>query len=559
MKTQLLTFGPTAVLIAIVLTWLPSRLAARAPGDQEPSGCDYRVSPTRLDLQGRSQSGFIHVDTSPGCAWTVTSDVSWITLGSSGGTGPGAIAYVIPQLVPTYEMPMRQGRIRVRWNTPTAGQNVLVTQIADSCKAAFSPAPGPTSAETFGGAGGGGNFWVLAEPPFSGSWFVASASDWITFTYPPLGVFGYGDSQTFFAVSPNPSNTPRDGAVVFCSGQIFNVHQAGRSVRNGRFVPSDFDDDGVVDLAVYRPSTGGWHVLQSRTGYSYSDFLSFQWGQPPSTGKLGDLPVPGDFDGDSKTDLALYRPQGLFGSAPAGNWLIRYSSNQHDTRTATNYPWGTYRYSPEDVPLLADFNADGKSDFALYRPSTGLWDVLFTSVSVPGGGGPLTAQWGLPGDVPVPADFDGDGRADLVVWRPSSGEWYIGNSTSNYSYSDWKLFQWGLPGDVPLAADFDGDGKADLTVWRPSTGTWFIRYSSSNYSYDNWSAYQWGLPGDIPIANDFDGDGLMDLTVWRPSSGEWYIRYSSSHYSYGSMRVIQWGLPGDIPLGNTSCGSGRGC
>jgi hypothetical protein len=91
MKTQLLTFGPTAVLTAIVLTWLPSRLAARARGDQEPSGCEYRVSPTRIDLQGLSQSGFIHVDTSAGCAWTVTSDVSWITVGSSGGTGPGDI------------------------------------------------------------------------------------------------------------------------------------------------------------------------------------------------------------------------------------------------------------------------------------------------------------------------------------------------------------------------------------------------------------------------------------------------------------------------------------
>jgi hypothetical protein len=79
-------------------------------------------------------------------------------------------------------------------------------------------------------------------------------------------------------------------------------------------------------------------------------------------------------------------------------------------------------------------------------------------------------QWGLSGDVPLVGDFDGDGRADISVYRPSTGEWFLRYSSQAYRTNTYGLFQWCLAGDRPVVADFDGDGKAEVTVYRPSIG-----------------------------------------------------------------------------------------
>ena len=248
------------------------------------------------------------------------------------------------------------------------------------------------------------------------------------------------------------------------------------------------------------------------------------------------MPLTGDFDGDGKGDLVIYRANG-------GLWYAK----THDQHVIfRNLQWGG---EASDVPLTGDFDGDGRDDLAIYRADEALWYaktaenvVIFRQLA-----------WGRPViDRPLVGDFDGDGRDDVGIYRTVGGLWFAKSAANKVIF---RNLQWGgAEGDTPLVGDLDGDGRDDLVIYRVSGGqaSWWGTRADGDVLFRNVV-----IPGgegvdNIPLVGDVNGDGRADLVSYDPESGAWRaIDWRETEWEREQFIVDgkQWGgVPGDVPL-----------
>lgn len=297
------------------------------------------------------------------------------------------------------------------------------------------------------------------------------------------------------------------GGQVTFSGRRFSITYTNSNVTLTaleRNAPFDFDGDSKTDIGIYRPSNSQWWYQKSLD----NQVNAFQFGA------TADRIMPADFTGDGKTDVAFWRPS-------TGEWFVLRSEDL----SYYSFHFGI----AGDISVPADFDADGIADPTVFRPSTGTWYINRST------GGTDVIGFGQNGDLPTVGDYDGDGKADMAIFRPSVGQWWINRSTAGAI-----VLAFGNSTDKPVQGDYTGDGKADVAFWRPSTGEWFVLRSEDISSY---YSVPFGTLGDTPTPGDYDGDGKFDTAVFRPSNQNWYINRTTS-----GLLIQQFGLAGDKPV-----------
>jgi subtilisin-like proprotein convertase family protein len=337
-------------------------------------------------------------------------------------------------------------------------------------------------------------------------------------TYPSGTTGGPGTLATTFN-GTDPNGTWSLYVVDDAGGSAGNINggwsldiTAGGSFGAKRFTNGDFDGDGKTDVALWSPATHNWSIRNSAT---YANRVQLDWGN----GSLGDVAVPGDYDGDKKTDIAVWRPS-------EGNWYIIQSS----TGTPTVRSWGL----AGDTPVPGDYDGDGRTDLAVWR--AGVWYIIRSGTNTV-----RVVGWGGAGDTPVRGHFEGTDGADFTVYRPSENNWYILNNAGTSA----RVVNWGTAGDTLVPGDYDADGKTDVAVWRPSEGKWYVLQSSTGTALQR----AWGTAGDTPVPGDYDGDSRSDFAVWRSGNSNWYILTSGT--TGNGQRLDTLGMSGDVAAPST--------
>lgn len=313
--------------------------------------------------------------------------------------------------------------------------------------------------------------------------------------------------------------------------------------------PYDFTGDGRSDFANLSIGAAGtpisWRILRNPADPApNAAFIRIF-----NYGVSGDSITAGDYFGDSKTEISVWRT-GQFIHAP-----FPESANPIGPLTFVN--WGLT--TAENPGRVGDYDGDGKDDEVIVRVQA---NVLNWHIRGSAGTNRIVAFGGVRSGFSTlafqGADFDGDGRDELVMANASTtsgaNTWWIGDSITGQTKF---VLSWGnFITDYFLSPDdYTGDGIADLAVYRgggtgADAGGWYIRNTATGTG----ALTVFGIADaafedeDVPVRGNFDGDNRADICVYRRSTKTYYWIASSN----GSIQAQQWGDVNDaneLPLG----------
>jgi hypothetical protein len=125
-------------------------------------------------------------------------------------------------------------------------------------------------------------------------------------------------------------------------------------------------------------------------------------------------------------------------SSPPGTYPI---TGALGTLSATNYDFPNLVNGVLTVGQTApaDFDAIGRTVMAIFRPSSAQWyafNPVTNSAHQIVNPNSSTGSFGATGlsDIPAPGDYDAIGRTEMAIFRPSIAQWYVFNPLTNTAH-----------------------------------------------------------------------------------------------------------------------------
>lgn len=382
---------------------------------------------------------------------------------------------------------------------------------------------------TFAALGAGANgTWTLRILDGGGgdTGSISAASLEITTAAPPARANAdyTGDGRTDFVVARATDTPLTEGetrASAPINGGFTTVRERKQARREGR-VP---ESPAAPGIAWYVSPNGGGAAFGSQWGDAATDFI-----------------VSGDFDGDNRSDIAVWR------EAAAGSAAFYILNSSNSTVRIE-----LFGQTDDDPAIIGDYDGDGRADPAVFRcppfgGPAGQCFYYFRGSNANPGGNITFVPWGfgVDGDFfPNVGDFDGDGRHDFCIQRsnpstPSQGQFVLLKSNG----LGVEFINWGNSSDFIIPGDYDGDGRNDFCVRRTVSGArqnWILTRAGAT------SLTVWGITGDVSAPGDYDGDGRTDLAIWRSnvdSSQNYFWVLNSSN---SAVNVFEWGQCATAP------------
>jgi hypothetical protein len=307
----------------------------------------------------------------------------------------------------------------------------------------------------------------------------------------------------------------------------------------------DFNGDGKADVITFKRGSNATAGNPDGDVYvALSTGAAFGGGQKwhDYLGVGNQVVDTGDFNGDGKADVIAFNRGGNNGAAGNADGDVFVSLSSGAAFGAAS-KWHEYFSIIKEVPMVGDFNGDGKDDIISFvrgggNAGAGIADGdVYVSLSTGTNFGAAT-KWHeffcIGNQLPAVGDVNGDGKADIILFvRGGSnsgagvgdGDVLVALSTGSGfgATQKWQEF-FCIGGELPAVADVNGDGKADIATFLrgggnsganiPDGDVYVGLSTGSGFAGGaKWSEF-FSIGGELPGLADFTGDGKADAVTF---------------------------------------------